>query len=153
CAACHTNQVNYKGTGFRIDGGPGQGDVQGFLHELTRALKATLDDPSKFERFAAKVLKGDASDASRKSDLKSQLENVYNYRRAFDERNASDQPYGYSRVDAFGIILNEVLEHDLGVPENHKTPNAPVSYPFLWDTPQHDVVQWNGSAPNAGLGS
>lgn len=31
--------------------------------------------------------------------------------------------------------------------------DAPVSYPFLWDTPQHDYVQWNGLADNAGLGS
>lgn len=31
-------------------------------------------------------------------------------------------------------------------------PNAPVSYPFLWDIPQHDYVQWNGLADNAGLG-
>lgn len=31
-------------------------------------------------------------------------------------------------------------------------PNAPVSYPFLWDTPQHDYVQWNGVAANAGEG-
>lgn len=32
------------------------------------------------------------------------------------------------------------------------SPNAPVSYPFLWDTPQHDYVQWNGLAANAGVG-
>ncbi|NYZ65101.1 ribonuclease E [Endozoicomonas sp. SM1973] len=31
-------------------------------------------------------------------------------------------------------------------------PNAPVSYPFLWDIPQSDFVQWNGLASNAGLG-
>jgi hypothetical protein len=31
-------------------------------------------------------------------------------------------------------------------------PDAPVSYPFLWDTPQHDYVQWNGIADNAGVG-
>ncbi len=31
-------------------------------------------------------------------------------------------------------------------------PDAPVSYPYLWDVPQHDYVQWNGLAPNAGLG-
>ncbi|MBZ5505293.1 MAG: ribonuclease E [Acidobacteriia bacterium] len=31
-------------------------------------------------------------------------------------------------------------------------PNAPVSYPYLWDVPQHDYVQWNGIVPNAGLG-
>lgn len=31
-------------------------------------------------------------------------------------------------------------------------PDAPVSYPFLWDIPQHDYVQWNGIVPNADLG-
>ena len=30
--------------------------------------------------------------------------------------------------------------------------DAPVSYPYLWDVPQHDVVQWNGLDDNAGLG-
>lgn len=30
--------------------------------------------------------------------------------------------------------------------------NAPVSYPPLWDTPQHDFVQWNGIVANAGIG-
>ena len=33
------------------------------------------------------------------------------------------------------------------------SPNAPVSYPFIWDTPQHDYVQWNGIGANAGLGA
>jgi mono/diheme cytochrome c family protein len=32
------------------------------------------------------------------------------------------------------------------------SPNAPVSYPFLWDIPQHDYVQWNGIGANANLG-
>lgn len=31
-------------------------------------------------------------------------------------------------------------------------PDAPVSYPFLWDIAQSDYVQWNGLANNAGLG-
>ena len=31
-------------------------------------------------------------------------------------------------------------------------PNAPVSYPFLWDIALSDYVQWNGIASNAGLG-
>jgi len=31
-------------------------------------------------------------------------------------------------------------------------PNAPVSYPFLWDIAQSDYVQWNGLAANAGPG-
>jgi hypothetical protein len=36
--------------------------------------------------------------------------------------------------------------------EIFNSPNAPVSYPYLWDIPQHDYVQWNGIAANAGLG-
>lgn len=31
-------------------------------------------------------------------------------------------------------------------------PNAPVSYPFLWDITHSDYVQWNGLAANAGVG-
>jgi len=31
-------------------------------------------------------------------------------------------------------------------------PDAPVSYPFLWDIAQSDYVQWNGVASNADLG-
>jgi len=31
-------------------------------------------------------------------------------------------------------------------------PNAPVSYPFLWDISHSDYVQWNGLASNAGPG-
>jgi len=32
------------------------------------------------------------------------------------------------------------------------SPNAPVSYPFLWDITRSDYVQWNGLAGNAVLG-
>ena len=32
------------------------------------------------------------------------------------------------------------------------SPNAPVSYPFLWDIAQSDYVQWNGLASNAAVG-
>lgn len=31
-------------------------------------------------------------------------------------------------------------------------PNAPVSYPFLWDITHSDYVQWNGLAGNSGVG-
>ena len=30
--------------------------------------------------------------------------------------------------------------------------DAPVSYPFLWDVPVHDYVQWNGRVGNSELG-
>ena len=31
-------------------------------------------------------------------------------------------------------------------------PNAPVSYPYLWDIPHHDYVQWTGMVSNGGIG-
>lgn len=47
----------------------------------------------------------------------------------------------------------------LGMPDMNRIkarifnePNAPVSYPFLWDIVQSDYVQWNGLASNAGVG-
>lgn len=30
--------------------------------------------------------------------------------------------------------------------------DAPVSYPFLWDVPVHDYVQWNGRVDSSGIG-
>ena len=155
CAACHTAQVNYKGVGYRIDGGPGLGDIQTLLHELTASLQATHDDDARFARFAARVLADSDQSPESLHELRTKLGEVAIARREFDQRNATDHPYGYARVDAFGIILNEVLQHSLKTPgdRNQRPPNAPVSYPFLWDTPHHDFVQWNGAAPNRVLGT
>src|SRR5260370_37223598 len=58
---------------------------------------------------------------------------------------------GHGRVDAFGQILNEVSVVVLGNDEKTAiVPNAPASFPCLWDIVQHKFVQWNGSAPNLG---
>jgi hypothetical protein len=60
------------------------------------------------------------------------------------------EAWGRARIDAFGMIFNRATGIDLNQWEaNIASPNAPVSVPFLWDSHWHDVVQWNGSAPNA----
>ncbi len=149
CAACHTTQVNYQKVGYRIDGGPTMADHETFLNELTLALKNTLADSAKFERFAAKVLPKDHTDAD-KSKLQARLGKMFQFRSEFDARNRSNSPYGFARLDAFGRILNELFVHDLGVTAEGQgqVADAPVSYPFLWDTPHHDFVQWNAIAAN-----
>ncbi|MBL8237110.1 MAG: hypothetical protein JNM66_06815 [Bryobacterales bacterium] len=55
--------------------------------------------------------------------------------------------------------LMERLVAQLDVPQRRvlrdkvfNSPDAPVSYPFLWDIPRHDYVQWNGIGANAGVG-
>ena len=154
CAACHTSQIDYKGTAYRIDGGPSLADVRGFLVDVTASLKATRDDDAKFARFAAKV-------SDPKDKLKEALSEIIRQREGYNARNfPADILPGHGRVDAFGAIMNEVF-HAIAKPTpapddftaNAGIANAPVSYPCLWDTPQHDKVQWNGAAKNAGLGS
>lgn len=59
------------------------------------------------------------------------------------------------RRDHLVLRLSEVLPLKTMLKLRNKifnTPDAPVSYPFLWDIPQHDYVQWNGIVQNAGLG-
>jgi len=52
----------------------------------------------------------------------------------------------HSKSDAIKI-LSELLRNNI-----FNEPNAPVSYPFLWDIAQHDYVQWNGIGDNSGVG-
>lgn len=148
CAACHMGQVTHKGTTMFIDGGPGMIDFTGFEREVRDALAKTLASTDKYERLKSAMEKqGYAVDT-----LAEQLQE----RLAFMENrltiNAVDVPYGYGRVDAFGQIFNAVTATALNKPDNALPPNAPVSIPVLWGAPHLDLVQWNGSAPNANPG-
>jgi hypothetical protein len=62
--------------------------------------------------------------------------------------NAEDRDH---LVERLGSLLNEKQWRELR-DEVFNSPNAPVSYPFLWDIPRHDYVQWNGIGANAGVG-
>jgi hypothetical protein len=158
CSACHTSQVDYKGVSYRIDGGATLADVKEFLFGVTAALKATRDKEDKLLRFA-KVILGAKDSAAERETLKQQLTEIINQREGYNARNfPTEIPPLPGRVDAFGAILNEVYHHVVPAPVPSNTANtapasAPVSYPFLWDTPQHDVVQWNGAAKNGTIGS
>lgn len=147
CAACHTNDIRYKGRTIRIDGAPTMSDFTAFVDGLNAALDTTLKDKKRFSRFARTVL-GKEGDIAEKATLLEQLEVHTAWLKSFAKRSKPTHAYGAGRVDAFGVIMNEVFGRELGVAENVKVPDAPVSYPFLWGTPQHDFVQWNGSAFN-----
>lgn len=66
--------------------------------------------------------------------------------------------------DDFSLIVKRLQSTDPGYPglslkellhvrnKIFNPPNAPVSYPFLWDIAHSDYVQWNGLASNAGIG-
>lgn len=151
CAACHTQQLKYKNKFIRIDGGQAFIDLPMFLNEMVQSLEKTLTDENKFNRFAKRLLGENASDEKR-GELKHRLQEQYEKRKDYNRRNHSEVAYGYSRLDAFGAILNKGL-YLTGVKDNFNIPNAPTSYPYLWDTPQHDYVEWDGSQTNSSLGA
>ena len=161
CAACHTNEIRYGTTGYRVDGAPTQGDVRALLSALITAMQKTRDDPAKFGRFAAKVL-GNQNSSGGQSLLKAQLAATIDKRIAYNLRNfpgynpkePAPAPVDYARLDAVGAIVNEVYYHSVKTPtsptDNTRPANAPVSYPFIWDTPQQQLEQWIGIAKSGG---
>ena len=154
CAACHVNRVELRGQSILVDGGPANADMFAFIEELGRAIALTTDDPARFDRFARRVippeLSGHAagpSEADRRR-LRTSLARFAADFSVYVEASRAAVPWGPARLDAFGMIFNRATGMDLRDSHNIARPDAPVSYPFLWDTSWHDRVQWNGSAPN-----
>lgn len=141
CAACHTNDIKVGATRIRIDGGASLGDFQMLMRRLSQALDATLADPAKLQRFAARL---NADPKAVHPALEASATEI----RRLDAAGWTPHPYGRGRLDAFGHILNAVAAEALGRPANFRIPDAPVSYPFLWTTPFQRYVQWNGVAGN-----
>ena len=147
CAACHTNEVTFAGKTWRIDGAPTDADTWAFLRDLGTTLQETAASQSgdRYKRFAAKVT---ARTRKPEGTLYADLSTFTAYFTKFIDSSRTADPWGRARIDAFGMIFNRATGIDLNEWSNTASPNAPVSVPFLWDTHWHDVVQWNGSAPN-----
>lgn len=148
CGACHTGEVHYQGTRLRIAGGQGLIDFTAFERALLDALSATAADTAKFGRFADRL----GATGNARTDLQNELVALTQKLDARHRINRTDVPYGHGRLDAFGQIFNAVAVDGLGLADNRRAPDAPVSYPVLWSASHLDLVQWNGSAPNAGPG-
>jgi cytochrome c553 len=149
CAACHTAEITYHGKRMRIEGGPTLADFQSFIEALNKALVETKNDPEKAKRFAAKVL----GENENHEKLDRALSQLIEWQQKVEKANATSIRYGFGRLDAFGHIFNKVA---LVVEADNPTfnpSNAPVSYPFMWNVPQHDKVQWNGIVANKNIGS
>ncbi|MFO1388232.1 di-heme-cytochrome C peroxidase [Cellvibrio sp.] len=145
CAACHTGQLTINGKPIRIDGGQSLINYTQFETELLAALKATIQQPEKWQRFISRLQKQKNIDAqAEKKKIQTRIEELHT-RYAI---NATQVPYGHGRLDAFGQIFNAVAAEALNIPQNARSPDAPTSFPVLWDASHLDVVQWNASAPN-----
>ena len=151
CAACHTQHIRYDGKLLRIDGGQAMLDLQLFLGHLQKSLSATVGDSEKLTRLGRRYYAGGPTQKEF-LELKQLLDEEHARVSDNNRRNHTRVPYGYTRLDAFGAILNKGLA-STGVEGNFNEPDAPTSYPYLWDTPQHDYVEWNGSQANSNIGA
>jgi hypothetical protein len=150
CAACHTSEIQLDKHLLRIDGGPPLSDFQSFIEDLSKALQATVKNDDKLTRFAKKVLAQGGYSEGEKQRLGQELTKFIAWLDNYIEINYGGltTAYGYGRLDAFGAILNRVTSSFTGIASNSTPANAPVSYPYLWNTSQLSWVQWNGSANN-----
>ena len=142
--------IDYGGRKYLIDGAPAMADFQA---DVRRHGRGDAGDARRSGEIRSLRRGGDrrnrhyAADGGTtdRDELRAQLELVTERRDAWNRRNQGSSPYGHARLDAVGSIFNEVAASGLDVSENAHPANAPVSYPFIWDTPQHDRVEWNGA--------
>jgi hypothetical protein len=133
-----------------IDGAGTLADFNGLFNALILALETTVEDPGKFNRFAAAIL-GPNYTQAQSDALFADLADVTQQLETRNMQNTAVHAPGFARADAFGNIFNLLMGDEVNEPSNIMAPDNPVSYPFLWTTPYLDLVQWNGSASNAGL--
>ena len=147
CAACHEAQLKYKGKHVRIEGGSANTfDLQAYIQALSAAAGATLTDPAKFDRLAARV---GAASPEAKSNLRERFERQAALTHHYATRSAASVwPWGPARIDALSMINNRVTANLPDIPENTSTPIAPVKPPFLWNAPQGLWTQWAAIVQN-----
>lgn len=143
CAACHNGQLRYDGKRISISGGTANAlDFYAFLEGLNSALAATVADSAKFDRLAARI--GGDKDSLRTRLAKDAASvNQYLTRTALTVAVA-----GPGRMDALGLIHNQVQSRAIGAPENWRAPLAPVKPSFVWNIPQSAWAQWTGVLPD-----
>lgn len=149
CAACHTNEITYKGKTARIQGAPALADFQRFEEDLLASLKAARLTPEKWARFSDAVLREGATESA-KAQLGANVGAQIAWLTKLLAKSESPVRYGFGRLDAQGHILNKVslIVHAPGEQPVTIKADAPASYPFLWGVPEQKFVQWNGIAKN-----
>lgn len=164
CSACHTGQLNITRpatpaqagspktttTAIRIDGGQAMMAVTdatmgSFTMELLGGLATTLGNPLKFNRFANRVLGGDAS-LSNKFRLWREVAGVVAHAGRLAIGGGSNTHWyptqeGYGRTAAIGRISNVVFGDHLDA-ANYRTFQSPESYPYVWNIWKFDWEQY-----------
>ena len=146
CAFCHTSQINYKGLGIRIDGGPGNLDFNEFNRNLANLLLLTKANPMRLSRFADRVLVLEKRPATsnEKDRVKTELTSLLTSQAVKSGvlailSNTYPTDEGFSRMDGLGRAINGAFG-PLD-PRNVTVSDAPVSIAPLWNSHDYAWVQ------------
>jgi len=154
CSACHTRQLEVEGKAYRVDGGPSLTDFQAFLSDLDKAVGDVIASDASFAPFATAVYQPSTPTAADVAGLRKKVEAWHKRFHAWMVGTLPTPGWGLGRLDAVGIIFNRLSGLDVGpppdllIPENMKPGDAPVRYPFLWNSPLQDLTDWGGFVMN-----
>ncbi len=153
CSACHTRQITVDNIAYRVDGGPAIVDFQSFLADLDAAVDTVLTNDAAFSEFAQAVLSHPPTPQERAS-LRQEVSDWFYPYHTLMTRALPPNAWGPARLDAVAMIFNRLTGLDIGPPPTHviadniQRADAPVRYPFLWNSPVQDKTQWPGFADN-----
>jgi hypothetical protein len=147
CAACHTGQFTYRGKTVRVDGGSTLADLMSFHSALVSALKSTIAQPAKFDRFARRVL-GDKTSPEKLKELSARVRQHLTVMADWEARNRPSTALGFGHFDAVNILINATAATSQGAVSNYRPPQAGVSYPSIWLTPRYDWMLFNAAIQN-----
>lgn len=146
CAACHTGQINHRGTAILIEGGAALHDAVAFQRMMAEAMVLTAELGWKRERFLDEVMRREPWPGGREALARAFDAAVARIKARKDlEERLTVVPEGHGRLDALQRIANQLLGEDLGIPANERPRDAPVSFPPVWDIWLFDWVQYNAS--------
>lgn len=148
CAACHTREITFNNTNFRIDGGPAFINMQSFFQDMFQSVDHLLNNELAFTDFQRSVKTPSA-------ELRNQLQRWYNLNNLVVGQQLPTQSYGLARLDALNLILNRGTGGNIGepsanylIPSNVSKADKPVRFPFLWNSDKQDLTQWAGTTVN-----
>jgi hypothetical protein len=145
CAACHTGQLDYKGTHVRIEGGQSYVDLPAFQAAVFAAIIATAKDPLRRARFLKDAVAAGYSASAVDADFQTAVAKADQL--LYGQKGLKGVVPGKGRVDAVQGIANSVLATDIMVPSNAKDFDAPVNFPYVWDIWRLSWLQYNAFLP------
>lgn len=158
CSVCHTGEIRYKGKRYRIDGGAAMVTPFKFMESVRLSMIGILNDPQTFRTFAKAVYEIETIDSGEPGpefleSLRSRIWAAIDIPliQQLETRHLEVPEEGYGRLAAMDrgrhlvtFVLKRPRAFTLAEP-----PNAPASYPPLWDTPKFDWYHYNASSRQA----